>query len=60
MAAYTFNNDYTSPPMMPYDYGYSKATMTSRPLDTLDGRKPLTSSDNVISGQPYEKMWNDM
>jgi hypothetical protein len=36
MAAYTINNDYTSPPMMPYNYGYSKATTTSRPLDTPD------------------------
>jgi hypothetical protein len=60
MATYSINNDYTSLPMMPYDYGYSKATTMSRPLDTLDERKPSTCSDDVISGQPYEKMWNDM
>jgi hypothetical protein len=60
MATYTINNDYISLLIMPYDYRYSKATMTSQPLDTPDERKPSTSSDNAISGQPYEKIWNDI
>jgi hypothetical protein len=60
MAAYYTNNDYISLQKMPYDYEYSRATMTSQPLDTLDDPKPLTLSNNGISGQPYEKMLNNM
>jgi hypothetical protein len=58
MAIYYTNNDYISPWMMPYDYRYSRATMSSQPLDTMDEPKPSTSSNGGISGQPCEKILN--
>jgi hypothetical protein len=60
MVAYYTNNDYISLWRVPYDYEYSRATMTSQPLDTLDEPKPLTLSNDGISGQPCEKILNDM
>jgi hypothetical protein len=60
MATYYTNNNYTSPQRTPYHYGYSRATMTSQLLDTLDKPKPSTSSNNGISGQPSKKTLNNM
>jgi hypothetical protein len=60
IAAYYTNNDYISLQRIPYNYGYSRATMTSQPLDTLGEPKPLTSSNAGISGQPCEKTVNDI
>jgi hypothetical protein len=59
MAIYYTNSNYISPQKMPYDYEYCRATTTCQPLDTPDEPKPWTSSNEVISGQPYEEMWND-
>jgi hypothetical protein len=59
LAAYDANSDYTSLQRIPYDYGYSRATMPSWPLDPLDEPKPSTSSNNGISGQPCENTLNN-
>jgi hypothetical protein len=59
MAAYYTNNDYMSPQRTPYDYTYSRATMTSSLLDTIDKLKPSTLSTDIISGQACEKMLTD-
>jgi hypothetical protein len=55
IATYYTNSDYISLQKMPYDYGYCRATTTSQWLDTLDEPKPLTSSNDIISGQPCEE-----
>jgi hypothetical protein len=60
IAAYYTNSDYISPLRMPYDYGYSRATMTSQPLDSLDEPKHSTLSNDGISGQSCEETLNDM
>jgi hypothetical protein len=60
MVAYYTNNNYISLQRMPYDYEYSRATMISQLLDTLDRLKPLTLSNDGISGQLCEKMLNDI
>jgi hypothetical protein len=60
MAAYCANNDCTYLEKMPYDYEYSRATMTSQRPDILGQPKPLTASNQDTSNPPGKRILSAM